>query len=540
MKLPLELRNRIQKFSIKKLPREKLISLLIIAAISIILFALSLYFKNLVSEWYWRNHGTGFYWTRYDGTTEIATWYIEAYSDASYYYEPYLSSFRYDNWNPYAGGEGPLNGYAYGPMFIYSIYFVSIFIGLLNPGMETDLLVAESVKWTHITFDALSVVVLYIIIISLKSFKDKKKIKHIIGIAGSFAFLFVPIKLLYVDSIYLNTPQMTFFTLLSFLMFLQEKYRISAFILSIAWLSKQMPLFVVIPWFFIIWKKKNLKEALVNFIVIFLITTLMLSIPWLFLSPRDYMWRVFGPGKPLAIVDFEHPSNTVSLAHSFLFFGSEGLANFYAVINKYMIPFILFYLLIVLFAYFNGKKIGENENQFTIFTTWIIINTHLFISRGVYKYYNAFITPFVILSFLTFSEQQASRITESFKMRKSEEELETDKQIGSKFLMLRKYLLLSFFFLSFSSLFYYYNVVLIAKERFLHPFLLLILFLIISVLLSPDIYRSLFKKESYKMIITDLKDIYQEVSKYFKEAKDSLFTRFKSKHQKNSTSSKNE
>jgi hypothetical protein len=531
MKLPLELRNRIQKFSIRNISREKLISFLLIMAISIILFSLSLYFKNLISEWYWRNHGSGFYWTRYDGTTETGIWFIEAYSDASYYYEPYLSSFRYDNWNPYAGGEGPLNGYAYGPMFIYGLYFISVFVGLFNPGMEKDLIVSESVKWTHITFDALSVVILYILIISLKTFKDRKKMKHIFGVFGSLVFLFIPINLIYVDSIYLNTPQMTFFTLLSFLLFLQERYRTSAFILSIAWLSKQMPLFVVIPWFFIIWKKKNLKEALVDFIVIFLITTLLLSIPWLFLSPRDYVWRVFGPGKPLATVDFEHPANTVTLAHSFLFFGSEGLANFYSTINKYMIPFILFYLLIALFAYFNGEKIGNDENQFTIFTTWIVINTHLFISRGVYKYYNAFITPFVILSFLTFSDQQTTKIIENYKLRNNEGKKKEKTNPTPRFQLIMYFVLLNIFFLLFSSLFYYFSVVLIAKSRFLHPFLLLILFLVISVLLSPDIYRSLFKKDSYITIIEDLKFIYQESKNYFVKAKASVSSRFQSKKQ---------
>ncbi|NPD89807.1 MAG: hypothetical protein HGN29_13930 [Asgard group archaeon] len=527
MKLPLELRNKVQKFSIKNISREKLNSFLLVVAISIVIFILSLYFKNLVSEWYWRNHGTGFYWTRYDGSTIISTWYIEAYSDASYYYEPYLNSFRYDNWNPYAGGEGPLNGYAYGPMFIYGLYFISVFMGLFNPGMDKDLITSESVKWTHITFDALSVVMLYIIIISLKSFRDQKKKKHFLGVLGSLVFLFMPLNLLYVDSIFLNTPQMTFFTLLSFLFFLQEKYRSSAFILSVAWLSKQMPLFLVIPWFFIIWKKRSLKEALVDFIVIFIVSTLILSIPWLFLSPKDYVWRVFGPGKPLSTVDFEHLSNTVSLAHSFLFFGSESFANFYSIINKYMIPFIVFYILVVLFAYFNGKKIGNDENQFTIFTTWIIINTHLFISRGVYKYYNAFITPFVVISFLVFSDQQASNVMKKIESRDVLRREEIEERTYQRFSLINQCLLFLLFFVSLSSLFYYYNLVLITKSRFLHPFLLLILFLVISILLSQDIYRSLLKKENYKMIIKDLKDIFQNIVKYFKKVKDSFIARFR-------------
>ena len=511
MKLPLELRNRFSSFAFKKIPREKLISILLIAAVSILLFALSLYFKNLVSEWYWRNHGSGFYWTRYEGTTVISTWFLEAYSDASYYYEPYLSSFRYDNWNPYIGGEGPLNGYAYGPMFIYGLYFISVFVGLFNPGMERDVVVVESVKWTHITFDALSVVMLYIIVISLKSFKNSKTKKHLLGVLGSLIFLFMPINLLYVNCIYLNTPQMTFFTLLSFLLVMKEKYRTSAFILSIAWLSKQMPLFLVIPWFLIIWKKRSLEEAFVDFVTIFLVTTLILSLPWLFISPRDYVWRVFAPGKPLSTVDFEHLSSTVTLAHSILFLGGEGFANFYNIINKYMIPFLISYIFIAFFAYFNGKLIGEDESQFTIFTTWTIISTHLFISRGVYKYYNAFITPFVVLSFLTFSDQAAEKIMKRFNSKNQlEEEKETNITVPR---LSRVYqpILLGFSFIVLCALFYYFNLFLIVKSRYLHPLMLLILLLVISVLLSQSIYKSIVTPEKYKEIPEDLKYIFGEV-----------------------------
>jgi len=50
---------------------------------------------------------------------------------------------------------------------------------------------------------------------------------------------------------------------------------------------------------------------------------------------------------------------------------------------------------------------------------------------------------------------------------------------------------------------------------------------VISILLSPDIYKSLFKKENYKMIIKDLVDIFGNVKKYFMEAKDSFLARFK-------------
>ena len=212
------LRNfKTKRFSLRRISKKNLYGILTIISISILLFALSLYVKNLISEWYWKVHGAGFNWLHYEGTEVVRVWYLEAYSDASFYYEPYLESFRYENWNPYAGGEGPLNGYAYGPMFIYGLYFVSLFVSLFFPQFDKPELISESVKWTHIVFDALSVVMVYLIVITLKTFKNKTSTKHALGILSAAIFAMMPINLLYVDSVFLNTPQMTFFTLISLL-----------------------------------------------------------------------------------------------------------------------------------------------------------------------------------------------------------------------------------------------------------------------------------------------------------------------------------
>ena len=524
------LRNfKTTRFNQRRINKKSLRKILIIFSISILLFALSLYVKNLISEWYWRVHGAGFNWLHYEGSEVVRVWYLEAYSDASFYYEPYLESFRYENWNPYAGGEGPLNGYAYGPMFIYGLYFVSLFVSLFFPQFDKPELISESVKWTHIVFDALSVVMVYLIVIMLKSFKEKTLTKHTLGILSAAIFNMMPINLLYVDSVFLNTPQMTFFTLICLLLFIKDKYRLTGFFLSVAWLSKQMPLFLLIPWFLIIWKKMDLRAAFRDFLFPFLISTFILSLPWLFMTPVEYAWRVIGPGKPLAFLDLEHTGHTVSLAHSFLFLGNQSLANFYHVINKYMIPFLLFYGITAVFAYFNGKKIGENENYQIIFATWIIINTHLFISRGIYKYYNAFITPFVVLSLLTFIEEKSSNLIKRIKPKKFKHlsdikmELSTDRENYALADNERiSFGIISAVFVLLSALFYYFNFVIIAKSRYLHPLFLLILFVVISLLLPPSIYLSIFDERNYKMIKTDVIYIYTQTKFGLKRAKSSF------------------
>ena len=504
----------IRKVRLKWKNSKKSSKILVIVFISILLFAISLYTKNLISEWYHMQNGSSFH---SDGGEVVKIWYLEMYSDASYYYEPYLESFRYENWNPYAGGENALNGYAYGPMFIYGIYIVSLFISLFYPQLEIPEVVSESVKWTHLVFDALSIVMVYLIVIMYKSFRDKTMTKHSLGILSAAIFSMIPINLLYVDSAYLNTPQMTFFTLLCLLLFLKGKYKLTGFFLSIAWLSKQMPLFLLIPWFLIIWKKVDLKTSFRDFLFPFLISTIIISLPWIFMTPIDYAWRVFGPGKPLTVLDFDHTSHTVSLAHSFLFLGKPKLAIFYHTINSYMVPFILFYGLAAVFAYFNGRKIGNNESYQIIFTTWIIINTHLFISRGVYKYYNAFITPFVILSLLTFLEDKSTILMKRIKPRKFKplSDLKVELSTSNENYSLRdidsvSFVVLGFLFILTNVLFYYFSWILITKSRYLHPIFLLILFVVISLLLSPSIYYSLFDGRNYKMIQTDVIDIFNQ------------------------------
>ncbi|MHA1464981.1 MAG: hypothetical protein ACTSQ2_07825 [Candidatus Heimdallarchaeaceae archaeon] len=523
----LGLKNRLN--SSKNLKR-KLIQISIIATICLILLSLSLVLKNIASNAYWEQHNTnnnfGFFWVFTDESDEIIkVWEIEAYIDASWYYEPYLYNFRYLNWNPYVGDELPLSGYAYGPMFIYGIYLISLFVGLFNPNMSRTLLVSESVKWTHIVFDSLCVVMLYLIIISLKTFKEKKTKKHVIGFLGALTFMLMPINLLYVDSIYLNIPQMTLFTLIALLLFIKEKYKTSAFMLTIAWLSKQMPLFLLAPWFLIIWKKKDLRTAIVDFLFTFLLTSFIISLPWMFVSPYGYFANLFGPGKPLGVLSLEDGfrGSAVTLAHTFLYLGSESLAQFYKVINDYMIPFLLTYIVSLFITYFKGKEIGEDESLTIVHTTWIILISHAFLSRGVFKYYDAFITPFIVLLIILYLDKFINFITKKLsketsiapnKTMKNEKNVKITRNIWYSILQESLFYVL---FLGFTALFYYINFVIITNSRFLHPLYLLIIFVLVSVLFPPSIFRSLFEAKSYKMLKKDVISIFKNISQFFKK-----------------------
>ncbi len=477
------------------LHKEEIVNALIIVLTASFLFILSLYTKNAFNEWYFKQKGIGFYYYP-DPSDSKNVWYVEAYSDASYYYIPYLYSFRYQNWNPYSGGKGPLDGYAYGPLFIYGMYFISLFVSLFNPTYTHDKVVVKSIQWTHIVFDSLSVVVLYFIIINVKTLKKKKYFKHFVGLVTGIIYICVPVNLVYIDALSLNIPQMTFFTLLAILMFNKEKYTVSAFFFTLAWLSKQMPLFLVPPLFLILWKKRDgggLYIAIMKFLLPFILMSILFSLPWLILTPYAYIVKLFAPGKPLDFVFLSSKYNgyTVTLANSFLQLGSESLANIYLWLNKYMIPFFIFYITALLIAYFNGKELSNNESQLFIYLTIVVLITHVFISRGIYKYYDGFISPFYIITLSVFFSELSSNIRNISKI--------TSEILTSSYIIFSSIIL------------YYVNFIIIIKSRFLHPFYLLLIFILFAVMLNNNYYQSLFKKENYAMIIRDFKIIVKTV-----------------------------
>ncbi len=496
-----------------KFPLENILVILI----TLSLFISSLYIKNLIGTWIFESVGWDYNFTFYYPSGVKEVWFFEIYKDSESYYMPFLEAFRYEGWNPYVRSEGYLDYYVYGPMFIYGLYLVSLIIGVINPGASSDLVVQESVKWFAIVFDSLSVVLLYLIIKDLKTFKERRLAKHIYGILGAISLLFMPMCLFYIDAYHLNTPQMTFFTLIAIWMFLKEKYKFSAILLSLGWLSKQVPLFLIIPLFFIIRQKKGISFALKKFILPFVVWSFLFSIPWILITPHLYIGRLIGVGRPLwyAALGGDAIKHGVTLANTFLYLGSTTLTNFYIVINIAMIPFFLSYILAILISSFNGKKIGENETIFSLYITWLIVLIHVFMSRGIFKYYDTFITPFLVLSSLLLIDEAIRKIPKlrnknHLKGIKSEGEeknkgyivLNNLTSFGREFFFLTS-------FLSSILVIYYLNWIIMIESRFLHPLFLLLLLLSISLLLPFEFYKSMFKRVNYQILKKDLCEIFR-------------------------------
>ncbi|MHA2358529.1 MAG: hypothetical protein ACXABK_07160, partial [Candidatus Heimdallarchaeaceae archaeon] len=457
----------------------------IIILIFVGLFILTLYYKHVIGDWINSEVGSSFYHTFQNSQGNTVTWYFENYSDAETYYELYLENFRFNGWNPYAAdlpidSENRLDFYLYGPFFIYGIAFISLFVQMVNPGATVDFLIPASVKWTAIVFDALSVSMLYLIIIELKCFKDKNVLRHILGVLGASAFAFLPMNLFYVDAYYLNMPQMTFFTLIAVLLFMKQKYISSSVMFTFAWFSKQIPLFMIIPLFFLLGKKEGYSVALKKFLLPFLLSSFLFSIPWIFMNPWKYAIRIIGAGRPLWYADLNANQHGVTLAHTFLYLGTRILSQAFVYLNVVMIPFLVFYVLAIFIAVLYGEEILEDESKFIIYNSWLVLLIHVFLSRGLFKYYDTFINPFLILAAFIIVDKFVKYIFQ----KQLSERLTNRKYVRILLVTIfyAFFLLLSIGAISSS------NWSIMISSRFLHPLWLLALFTVNSFFLPLKYY----------------------------------------------------
>jgi TRAP-type C4-dicarboxylate transport system permease large subunit len=162
-----------------------------------------------------------------------------------------------------------------------------------------------------------------------------------------------------------------------------------------------------------------------------------------------------------------------------------------------MIPFLLFYAYSIFIAHFNGRNIAEDETNFYVYNTWLIVLTHTFLSRGVYKYYDAFINPFLVISLILLVNKFVNII-------KSNSEIELDSRKKKTLNILSKILFPMIFFPSIA-LIYAINWGIMISSRFLHPVWLLFLFVLLSFLLPLQYYRELKMKKNYKQFWRDIK-----------------------------------
>lgn len=509
----------------------------------IILFAFSLFIKYLLGTLIYNYFGIYF---RYGHITQDGrTIYIdlEKYSDADYYYKIYLEAFRTGTWNPYDRYPNtPLDYYMYGPFLIYGMWIISLFVFKINSSADLATNLSLSIKWTALVFDSLSVVFIYLISKELDIFnkknnqsvnmRDQEIRKKIIGILVAIVYIFMPLNLFYFDAYLLNGYQMIFYTLVAIFFFIKEKYKISALTFSIAWLSKQIPLFVIIVFFFILWKKEGKQKTMKQFFFPIVLWSIIFSIPWIFITPLLYLGRIFGAGRPQLHFMTENPDMlSLTIAHSLEALGLRMFAQVYYYINIPMIPFLIALFGACIIAYTHGKQIIRNNEQLLLFTTWLLFLIHALISRGIYKYYSTFFNPFLLLLGVLI-------IYRRIFLKQQKDKLIVGEQSIIRVRVLKN-ILCVFLLIILTASIYLFNIIVLVIPRMYHPLLIFCGFIFFSISLgisNPSYFRDLFKKHTYKDFWKEcIKPFFKSreiLIEYAQERIQSISRLFKSKNKK--------
>ncbi|MHA2168607.1 MAG: glycosyltransferase family 39 protein, partial [Candidatus Kariarchaeaceae archaeon] len=317
----------------------------------------------------------------------------EGYVDFSYYYIDYVNAFVDKDWNPYSGNleeDDVLNGYVYGPFYIYLVAIGKAWF---------DLPAAESIIYSNLIFDSLSYVMVYFL---AKRMTGNVNAMILAGI-GSFS----PIALFYANIRVLNAPQMNFFTLLFIYLYLEHRDTSSLFVLAIATLTKQFPLFLAMPVGFFLVRRYGILKG-VGIYLQYFVFLLLLSIPWIVLTPNAYYTKLFLPGGGKSQISCPKGGEATNLVagtidldscnEDTIVISQLGLWLFDLINSHY-----LFFgsLLILSWAGFTGYDYMEkNPKLYMRFYAAFFTLAHATIARGIYKYYLTMLMPFFLLAFI--------------------------------------------------------------------------------------------------------------------------------------------
>ena len=332
----------------------------------------------------------------YTGTDTGQAVNSEGYGDFYAYYIDYVNAFV-NGWNPYSGHQNPedrLNGYVYGPFYIYFIALGSILF---------DLNAFDSIVYSNIIFDSLSYVMVYILL--------KRVTGNVISFIAALIGSFSPVSLFYMAIKGLNAPMMNFFFLLFLYYYLEKKDTRSMMILAIATLTKQFPLFFALPAGFWMMRRYGILKG-ISFILLFIFFVLLFSLPWIIYSPVLYFLRLFAPGDGKTRYICPKNSEATNLVHGALAEACSGqnpgaeipaselsmsVKMLFFLVNGHFI-FFAYVILLGLLAFTSYDYMEKNPHLYFRFVAGYFFMLHATIARGIYKYYLAFLIPLMILA----------------------------------------------------------------------------------------------------------------------------------------------
>jgi hypothetical protein len=322
------------------------------------------------------------------------------YVDFNYYYTNWIYGWYESNWYPYTDWQlaidpgGAEYMYSYPPIFLYFLVL------MWRPGM-TNLWMAMPM----IIADAACAGMVYLIIKEIMNKKDDNPIALVAGLVMSLS----PINIIYDGVFWLNPGPVTLFTLVSFYFLTKKKWRQTFFWLALATMTKQNALFFTYPVFMFMLgervQKEGLKRGLLNSVmnaIYYVLICLLCSIPWIFISPKFYGVHLLFPGQLLRLDSTIIPpiiNNTIQFSYALQIFGLKGfLLDFVAFGINSMLFMIIGAGFIAIPMFWRSYKRNLDNTEFFEWISIYTIITHIFMPRGVYKFYSAYYMPIILIA----------------------------------------------------------------------------------------------------------------------------------------------
>lgn len=320
------------------------------------------------------------------------------YSDFLYYYVDWIQGWFEDNWYPYTDWALTINGesiykYSYPPIFLYFLVLI------WRSGMN-QLWMA----FPMILADASCAGMVFLIVKKIFRKNNNSAIALFAGLVMSLS----PINIIYDGVFWLNPGPVTLFTLVSFYFLVKKKWRQTFFWLAIATMTKQNALFFAYPVFMVMLgervKKEGVKRGTLNSIMnafYYIIICFLCSIPWIFISPANYGAHLLFPGQMLKLnFDIKDPiiNNTIQFSWSLSQLGISGFfLDFIAFGINSMLFMIMGANLIAIPLFWRSFKGKLNTIELFEWMSIYMIITHIFMPRGVYKFYSAYYMPVLLI-----------------------------------------------------------------------------------------------------------------------------------------------
>ncbi|MFX1566633.1 MAG: hypothetical protein ACFFCH_11655 [Promethearchaeota archaeon] len=323
---------------------------------------------------------------------------VESFSDFNFYYMNFVRAFVQGNL-PYTDGLYLVQGsqtYIYPPLFLYVLtgfYFIpseflfpDIIVEATSLAVNLDFL---RVGFAFIVFDLATCVVIYAAARQLTE-------NRFIPVAAMLAFALNPISIWWGNYLWLSTPIHTFFLVLGFYILIRGKLRWAVIVVAMAAMVKQTAA-ILLPLIWFLEYRRGLKHFFIS-VGITAVVGLILSMPYLVLYPTTYIDALTRGMGPYPFYD-TLPQPTYTIPVSVLaFYWPEPFKFIVFSLISHGIPWLICLLFFWMIAYLVPEQPQSAYlEQLLLLAFLLSLSAHIFLPRGIYKFYLIAMIPFLIL-----------------------------------------------------------------------------------------------------------------------------------------------